>query len=80
LEVTKSESFIHIHCQLKEESHRKFEIQPSTQYNFLQIDVNLQDFIPSEKKGGAGETQGRETKGGKEIIKENGTVLYLTIW
>jgi len=31
-----------------------------------------------KKKGG--ETQGRETKGGRERFKENGTVLYLAIW
>jgi hypothetical protein len=34
-----------------------------------------------KKKGGwGGGTQGRETKGGKDRFKENGTVLYLAIW
>ncbi len=79
LEVTKSESFTRIHCQLKEESHRKFEIQPSTKSTrSCKLMWTCKTLFQVKKKGG--ETQGRETKGGRERFKENGTVLYLAIW
>ncbi len=82
LEVTKSESFTHIYCQLKEESHRKFEIQPSTKSTrSCKLMWTCKTSFQLKKGGveGGGETQGRETKGGKERFKENGTVLCLSI-